>query len=275
MKYLGLAYFTPENFDEMSPDDVKALVSQCPALDEQMQATGKMLVSASLGDLDKWKTLRPRRQDADHRRPLHGVEGGRRRPVHHRGGQSRRGAAHRLDAPGRPDRRSGRLGRRAHSDGLLSFPLSLREGPAPRRTAVRLRLPIGIGCGVPRIGAGRHLRREHRVGLVLRRGGAPYAPVARHPQHRHLHRAGADRAARRGDARRRVELLRRTDPGPGCPGVHGLAGSGRVSPGVRALGYGDRRPCGRGPRWRIGVLSSTCRHQRKSSSTPSTSTIGV
>ncbi|RZI57849.1 MAG: hypothetical protein EOP37_18475 [Rubrivivax sp.] len=60
MKYLGLAYFTPEKFDEMSPDDVKALVSQCPALDEQMQATGKMLVSASLGDLDKWKTLRPR-----------------------------------------------------------------------------------------------------------------------------------------------------------------------------------------------------------------------
>jgi hypothetical protein len=60
MKYLGLAYFTPEKFDEMSPDDVKALVSQCPALDEKMQATGKMLVSASLGDLDKWKTLRPR-----------------------------------------------------------------------------------------------------------------------------------------------------------------------------------------------------------------------
>ncbi|WP_431047237.1 YciI family protein [Roseateles sp. L2-2] len=60
MKYLGLAYFTPEKFDEMSPDDVKALVSQCPALDEKMRATGKVLVSASLGDLDKWKTLRPR-----------------------------------------------------------------------------------------------------------------------------------------------------------------------------------------------------------------------
>ncbi|OWQ44658.1 hypothetical protein CDL60_24585 [Roseateles noduli] len=60
MKYLGLAYFTPEKFDEMSPDDVKALVSQCPALDETMRATGKVLVSASLGDLDKWKTLRPR-----------------------------------------------------------------------------------------------------------------------------------------------------------------------------------------------------------------------
>ena len=60
MKYLGLAYFTPERFAEMSPDEVKALVSQCPALDQKMQATGKMVVSASLGDLETWRTLRPR-----------------------------------------------------------------------------------------------------------------------------------------------------------------------------------------------------------------------
>jgi hypothetical protein len=59
MKYLGLAYFTPEKFATMAPDDVKKLVSQCPALDEKMRATGKVLVSASLGDLDKWRTLRP------------------------------------------------------------------------------------------------------------------------------------------------------------------------------------------------------------------------
>ena len=60
MKYVGLAYFTPEKFAAMAPDDVKALVSQCPALDEKMRATGKMLVSASLGDLEGWRTLRPR-----------------------------------------------------------------------------------------------------------------------------------------------------------------------------------------------------------------------
>lgn len=60
MKYLGLAYFTPEKFAAMAPEDVKDLVSQCPALDEKMRATGKVLVSASLGDLDSWKTLRPR-----------------------------------------------------------------------------------------------------------------------------------------------------------------------------------------------------------------------
>ena len=59
MKYLGLAYFTPDKFAALAPEDVKALVSQCPALDEQMRATGKLLVSASLGDLEHWRTLRP------------------------------------------------------------------------------------------------------------------------------------------------------------------------------------------------------------------------
>lgn len=59
MKYLGLAYFTPEKFAELAPEDVKALVSQCPALDDQMRATGKLLVSASLGDLEHWRTLHP------------------------------------------------------------------------------------------------------------------------------------------------------------------------------------------------------------------------
>ena len=60
MHYVGLAYFTPDRFAELSPEEVKALVSQCPALDERMRATGKVRVSASLGDLDTWRTLRPR-----------------------------------------------------------------------------------------------------------------------------------------------------------------------------------------------------------------------
>jgi hypothetical protein len=60
MKYLGLAYYSPEKFAAMTPDAVDALVSQCPALDEKMRATGEMLVSASLGEPDKWNTLRPR-----------------------------------------------------------------------------------------------------------------------------------------------------------------------------------------------------------------------
>jgi hypothetical protein len=60
MKYLGLAYFTPEKFAAMAPADVKNLVGQCPPLDEKMRATGKVLVSASLGDHERWRTLRPR-----------------------------------------------------------------------------------------------------------------------------------------------------------------------------------------------------------------------
>jgi len=60
MKYLGLAYWNPEKFAAMAPADVQALVSQCPPLDEKMRATGKMLVSASLGEPKDWVTLRPR-----------------------------------------------------------------------------------------------------------------------------------------------------------------------------------------------------------------------
>ena len=59
MKYLGLAYFTPDRFAAMPPEEAKALVGLCPALDAAMQATGKVLVSASLADQEHWRTLRP------------------------------------------------------------------------------------------------------------------------------------------------------------------------------------------------------------------------
>ena len=60
MKYLCLAYYNPSEFAAMAPADIQALVSQCPALDEKMRATGKVLVSASLGDAENWVSLRPR-----------------------------------------------------------------------------------------------------------------------------------------------------------------------------------------------------------------------
>ena len=60
MKYLGLAYYNPDKFAAMAPDDVQALVSQCPPMDEKMRATGKVLVSASLSEPKDWMTLRPR-----------------------------------------------------------------------------------------------------------------------------------------------------------------------------------------------------------------------
>lgn len=60
MKYLGLAYYNPDKFAAMAPDDMQALVSQCPPMDEKMRATGKVLVSASLSEPKDWMTLRPR-----------------------------------------------------------------------------------------------------------------------------------------------------------------------------------------------------------------------
>ena len=60
MKYLGLAYYNPEKFAAMAPSDLQVLVSQCPALDEKMRATGQVLVSASLSEAKDWMTLRPR-----------------------------------------------------------------------------------------------------------------------------------------------------------------------------------------------------------------------
>ncbi|MEO8084524.1 MAG: YciI family protein [Ardenticatenales bacterium] len=48
MKYLCLAYYDPEKMGAMPAADVKAMVSQCPAKDAQLKATGKLLVSASL-----------------------------------------------------------------------------------------------------------------------------------------------------------------------------------------------------------------------------------
>ena len=60
MKYLGLAYYSPEAFAAMTPEAVEALTRRCPAMDERMHATGKMLVSASLGEPPTRKTLRSR-----------------------------------------------------------------------------------------------------------------------------------------------------------------------------------------------------------------------
>lgn len=60
MKYLGLAYYSPEAFAAMAPEAVAALVGQCSELDRKMQATGRMRLSASLAEPPARKTLRPR-----------------------------------------------------------------------------------------------------------------------------------------------------------------------------------------------------------------------
>ncbi|HSV44693.1 MAG TPA: YciI family protein [Ramlibacter sp.] len=60
MKYLCLAFYDPAKFAAMPPDEVKAMVSQCPAKDAQLKATGQLLVSASLGGAEQAMTIRPR-----------------------------------------------------------------------------------------------------------------------------------------------------------------------------------------------------------------------
>ncbi len=49
-KYLCLANYKPADMAAMPPAEVQAMVSQCPAKDAQLKATGHLRVSASLGE---------------------------------------------------------------------------------------------------------------------------------------------------------------------------------------------------------------------------------
>ena len=60
MKYLCLAYYEPARMGAMPADEIKAMVSQCPALDAQLKATGHLLVSASLQGPQATVAMRPR-----------------------------------------------------------------------------------------------------------------------------------------------------------------------------------------------------------------------
>ncbi|MES2282631.1 MAG: YciI family protein [Pseudomonadota bacterium] len=60
MKYLCLANYRPADMAAMSPEAVKALVSQCPAKDAELKATGKLRLSASLGSDKDVIRLEPR-----------------------------------------------------------------------------------------------------------------------------------------------------------------------------------------------------------------------
>jgi hypothetical protein len=60
MKYLCLAYYDPEKMDALPPDELKAMVSQCPPRDAELKATGRLVLSASLQDRNKTISMRPR-----------------------------------------------------------------------------------------------------------------------------------------------------------------------------------------------------------------------
>lgn len=60
MKYLCLAFYDPARLAAMPPEERRAMLGQCAAKDAELQATGHLRVSASLGGADKVVSIRPR-----------------------------------------------------------------------------------------------------------------------------------------------------------------------------------------------------------------------
>ena len=59
MKFLCLAYYDPGKFAALAPEALQALVSQCPAHDANLRASGALRLQASLGNPAATRTLRP------------------------------------------------------------------------------------------------------------------------------------------------------------------------------------------------------------------------
>jgi len=60
MKYLCLAYYNEKAFEALSKAEVDALVSQCPAYDQELRNSGHLVMQASLGAARATTTVRPR-----------------------------------------------------------------------------------------------------------------------------------------------------------------------------------------------------------------------
>jgi hypothetical protein len=60
MKYLCLAYYDEKKFEALSKDEVSAIVSQCHAHDEELHASGQLVMVGSLGAGRASASLRPR-----------------------------------------------------------------------------------------------------------------------------------------------------------------------------------------------------------------------
>jgi hypothetical protein len=60
MKYLCLAYYNTQQFADLTPDAMQALVSQCPAHDAALCASGRLLMQASLSDPAQTRTIHPK-----------------------------------------------------------------------------------------------------------------------------------------------------------------------------------------------------------------------
>ena len=60
MKYLCLAYYDARKFEALPAAELEVLVSQCPAHDAALRASGRLVAQASLGPLEQTRTIRPR-----------------------------------------------------------------------------------------------------------------------------------------------------------------------------------------------------------------------
>jgi hypothetical protein len=60
MKYLCLAYYHPDSMGALPPDELEAMVRQCPPKDAELKATGRLVLSASLRDRKETLCIRPR-----------------------------------------------------------------------------------------------------------------------------------------------------------------------------------------------------------------------
>lgn len=60
MKYLCLAYYNTQQFAAMAPAAVQELVSQCPAHDAALRASGRVVMQASLGEPALARTIHPK-----------------------------------------------------------------------------------------------------------------------------------------------------------------------------------------------------------------------
>jgi hypothetical protein len=60
MKYLCLAYYDEKAFEALSKPEFDAIVGKCPAYDDALRRSGRLVVQASLGSPRATTVLRPK-----------------------------------------------------------------------------------------------------------------------------------------------------------------------------------------------------------------------
>lgn len=61
MKFLCLAYYDPAATAALPKEEFASIVRQCPPLDEELRATGRLVAQASLGEPGSTRVIKTRR----------------------------------------------------------------------------------------------------------------------------------------------------------------------------------------------------------------------